>query len=85
MSKENVRQMTGVIASVFSHTGYISKEEAKEISGMNDNEFEKAYAKASVISQNIINSKGNKVDAFISHIAKEIDDYSAHHGGKLFE
>ena len=85
MSKENVRQMTGVIASVFSHTGYISKEEAKEISGMDDNEFEKTYAKAAMISQNIINSKGNKVDAFISHIAREIDDYTAHHGGKLFK
>jgi hypothetical protein len=85
MSKENVRQMTGVIASVFSHTGYISKDEAKEISGMDDNAFEKAYAKAGVISQNIINSKGNKVDAFISHIAREIDEYTANCGGKLFK
>lgn len=85
MAKEKVRQMNGVIASVFSHTGYISKDDAREISGMEDSEFEKAYTKAGVISQKIINSRGNKVDAFISHISKEIDDYTAHYGGKLFD
>jgi hypothetical protein len=85
MSKENVRQLTGVVASVFSHTGYISKEEAKEISGMDENEFEKTYAKAGVMSQKIIHSKGNKVDAFISQIAREINEYTTHYGGKLFK
>ena len=85
MAKEKVRQINGVIASVFSHTGYISKEDAMEISGMDESEFEKVYAKAGVISQKIINTEGNKVDAFISHIASEIDEYSAHYGGKLFK
>ena len=85
MSKENVRQLTGVVSSIFSHTGYISKDEAKEISGMDEHEFEKTYAKAGVMSQKIIHSKGNKVDAFISQIAREINEYTAHYGGKLFK
>ncbi len=35
--------MTGVFASVFSHAGHISKEEAKEISGLDDSSFEEVY------------------------------------------
>jgi hypothetical protein len=31
-----------VFASVFTHAGHITKEEAKEISGLADHEFEKA-------------------------------------------
>ena len=85
MTKEKIRHMNGVIASVFSHTGYISKEDAKDISGLKDSEFDKVYAKAAEISQQIIVTKGNKVDAFIDHIARQIGDYTAHYGGKLFE
>lgn len=85
MAKEKVRRMNGVIASVFSHTGYISKEDAKEISGLAESEFDEVYAKAAVISQKIIKAEGNKVDAFIKHIAKEIDAYTAHYGGELFK
>ncbi|MGC9964436.1 MAG: hypothetical protein ABSE08_03430 [Syntrophobacteraceae bacterium] len=36
MAKEEVRQMTGLFASIFAHTGHISKEDAKEISGLDD-------------------------------------------------
>ncbi len=85
MAKEKIRRMNGVIASVFSHTGYISKEDAREISGLDDSEFDKVYAKAAAISQKIINTGGNKVDAFIEHIAKEIDADTAHYGGKIFK
>jgi hypothetical protein len=85
MAKEKVRRINGVIASVFSHTGYISKEDAQEISGLDDSEFNKVYAKAAEISRKIIRAEGNKVDAFIEHIAREIDAYTAHYGGKLFK
>ena len=44
MVKEKVRQLNGVFASVFAYAGHITKEEAKEISGLADHEFEKAYA-----------------------------------------
>jgi len=37
MSKEKVRRLTGVMASVFSLIGHISKEEAKKISGLGEN------------------------------------------------
>ena len=45
MAKEQVKKMTGVFASVFAHAGHISKEDAKEISGLDDHDFEKVYAK----------------------------------------
>ncbi len=85
MSKEKVRRLNGVIASVFYHTGYISKEDAKDISGLEDSEFEKIHAQAAIISRQIIEAKGNKVDAFIMHIAREIDEVTAQAGGKLFK
>ena len=85
MAKEKVRRINGIIASVFSHTGYITKEDAREISGMDDSEFDKVYAKAAEISQKIIKAGGNKVDAFIEHIAREIGAYTDDYGGKLFK
>jgi GxxExxY protein len=34
MAKEKVKHLSGVFASVFAHAGHITKEEAKEISGL---------------------------------------------------
>ena len=34
MAKEKVKHLSGVFASVFAHHGHITKEEAKEISGL---------------------------------------------------
>ncbi len=50
MPKEKIRKMTGIFASVFAHTGHISKDDAKEISGLDDHAFEEAYSKASNIA-----------------------------------
>ena len=50
MAKEKVKHMTGVFASVLAHAGHISKEEAKEISGLDETSFEKVYGKASNIA-----------------------------------
>ena len=85
MSKEKVKQLTGVMASVFSHIGHISKEEAKKISGLGENEFNQAYEKAAGISDTILKTEGNKMDAFMEHFAKEIDAYFRHYGGKMLE
>lgn len=41
MSKEKVKEMNGIFASVFAHAGHITKEEAHEISGLEKKEFEK--------------------------------------------
>jgi hypothetical protein len=45
MAKEKVRHLSAIFASVFAHAGHITKEEAKEISGLADHEFETAYDK----------------------------------------
>ena len=84
MSKEKVQQMTGVFAAAFAHAGHISKEEAKEISGLDEHEFEKVYAKASNIADKVIQHQGNKMDKFLEHFGKEIDEYVAHFGDKFF-
>ena len=85
MSKEKVRQLTGVMASIFSHIGHISKEEAQKISGLGEKDFKEAYDKAAGISDRILKTEGNKMDTFMEHFGKEIDVYFRHYGGKMFE
>jgi hypothetical protein len=85
MAKEKVRHLSGVLASVFAHAGHITKEEAKEISGLADHEFEKAYAKAANIAEQVMQHEGEKMDKFLEHFAKEIELHMEHFGGKLFK
>ena len=85
MAKEKVKHLSGVFASVFAHAGHITKEEAKEISGLEEHKFEKAYDKAASISEKMTQAGGKKMDKFLEHFAKEIEEYTAHFGGKLFE
>jgi hypothetical protein len=85
MAKEKVKHLSGVFASVFAHHGHITKDEAKEISGLEDHEFEKAYTKASSIAENVMQHEGEKMDKFLEHFAKEIEKYTEHFGGKLFQ
>ena len=84
MSKEKVKHLSGVFASVFAHHGHITKEEAKEISGLEDHDFEKVYAKAANIADKVMQHEGDKMDKFLEHFAKEIDEYVAHFGEKFF-
>ena len=84
MAKEKVKQMIGVFASAFAHAGHITKEEAKEIAGLADDEFEKVYDKAASISEKMMQAGGKKMDKFLEHFAEEIEEYVAHFGGKLF-
>jgi len=85
MAKEKVKHLSGVFASVFAHHGHITKEEAKEISGLADYEFERAYDKASNIAEQVVQHEGEKMDKFLGHFAKEIEKYTEHFGGKLFK
>ena len=85
MAKEKVKHLSGVFASVFAHTGHITKEEAKEISGLTDHEFENAYKKASNIAENVMQHEGEKMDKFLEHFAKLIEEHMEHFGGKLFK
>ena len=84
MSKEIVKHMTGVFAAAFSHAGHISKDEAKEMSGLPAEDFEKVYAKASNIAEKVMQHEGNKMDKFLEHFAQEIDEYVKHFGTKFF-
>ena len=84
MAYQKVKHMTGVFASVFAHTGHISKEQAKEISGLPDTDFEKVYVKAAKIADKVGKAEGNKMDHFLNHFAKEIDEYVKEFGDKFF-
>ncbi|MBW1820022.1 MAG: hypothetical protein JRJ60_23015 [Deltaproteobacteria bacterium] len=85
MAKEKVKHLTGVFASVFAHAGHITKQEAQEISGLADHEFEKAYDSASKIAEKTMQAGGKKMDKFLEHFGEEIDHYMDHFGGKLFK
>jgi hypothetical protein len=75
MPKQEIKKMTGIFAAVFAHTGHISKEDAKEISGLDDNSFEEAYQKASTAADKIMKAGGKKMETFIAHYAETIDKH----------
>ncbi|MBW2517489.1 MAG: hypothetical protein JRE88_11965 [Deltaproteobacteria bacterium] len=85
MAKEKVKHLSGVFASVFAHAGHITKEDAKEISGLEHHEFEKAYDKAASIAEKVMQHEGEKMDTFLEHFAKEIEQHMDYFGGKLFK
>jgi hypothetical protein len=84
MNKDKVKHLTGVFASMFAHSGHITKEEAKEISGMSDHEFEKAYNKASAIADKVLKSGDGKMGKFMDHLAKEVEKDIEGFGEKIF-
>jgi hypothetical protein len=53
MAKEKVKHLSGVFTSVFAHAGHITKEEAKEISGLADHEFDKALGQIQLLNLSI--------------------------------
>lgn len=75
MRKDKVKKMSGVLASVFAHSGHISKEDAKEISGLDDSAFEEVFEKASRIADRFIEKESVKMDHFAEHFGKEIEEY----------
>ena len=85
MAKEKVKYLSGVFASVFAHGGHITKEEAKDISGLADHEFEKAYDSASKIADKAMQHEGEKMDKFLEHFAEEIEKWTEHFGGRIFK
>ena len=83
MAKEKIKKLSGVLASVFAHAGHISKEEAKEISGLDDQSFEETYSEASSIADNFMDAEGDKMDKFIEHFSAKMEEYLKGYGGKL--
>jgi hypothetical protein len=84
MAKEKVKQMSAVFVSVFAHAGHLTKKEAKEMSGLDDAAFDKAYKKAGKIADKVMKAEGNKMDKFLEHFGKEIDQFAKSFAGKLF-
>ena len=85
MAKEKVKHLSAVFASVFAHHGHITKEEAKEISGLQESEFDQAYDKAADIANKVMQHEGEKMDKFLEHFAEEIEKWSEHFGGNIFK
>ena len=83
--KEHVRKMSGVLASVFAHTGHITKKEAKEISGLDNSAFEEAFEKASRVADKFLETEGKKLDKFSEHFGKEIEAYMREVFGHLLD
>jgi len=75
MSKEDVRKMTGMFAAMFSHTGHISREEAKEISGLDAETFEEVHSKASNIIERFEQHEEKRVDKLMDHFGEEVEEY----------
>ena len=75
MAKHHIRKMCGTLSSVFAHTGHISKDEAKEISGLDDSSFEEVFEKASRVADKFLEAEGKKLDKFSEHFGKEVEDY----------
>jgi hypothetical protein len=64
------RQAPQRIVSLFALAGHISKEDAKEISGLDNHAFEHAYDKASNIAESVMQHEGKEMDKFLEHFAK---------------
>jgi hypothetical protein len=84
MAKEKVKHLSAVFVSIFAHAGHITKEEAKEMSGLDDAAFDKAYNKAGKIADKVMKAEGNKMDKFLDHFGAEIDKFAETFAGKLF-
>ena len=84
MPKKAIQKMNGVFASVFAHHGHITKDQAKELSGLEDHEFDHVYDKAANIADKIMKTEGNKMDKFLEHFGKEIDVFMKEFGDKIF-
>jgi len=70
MAKEKVKHLSAVFASVFAHHGHITKDEAQEISGLADHEFDHAYDKAAGIADKVMQHEGEKMEKFMEHFAE---------------
>jgi len=85
MAKEKIKKMSGIFASVFAHAGHISKDEAREISGLDDKGFEEAYSEASNIADKFMDAEGQKMDKFIEHFGAKMEEYMKGYGGHLLK
>jgi hypothetical protein len=86
MSKQHIREIiSGMLASVFAHTGHISKDDAKKISGLDDSAFEEVFEKASSVADKFLDAEGKKLDKFCEHFGKEVEEHMRKVWGHLLD
>ena len=73
--KEHVKKVNAVICAYFAHTGYLTKEEARELCGLNESAFDEAYAKAGNIFSKIGSEPDKGASKLFEHLAQEVDEY----------
>ena len=74
-TKEHVQKVNAVICAYFVHAGHLTKEEAKEMSGLDADHFEDAYAKAGTIFAKIGSEPDKGLAKLFSHLGEEVDEY----------
>ena len=76
MSKhEPVKKVNAVICAYFAHTGYLTREEAKELCGLDESHFEEAYAKAGNIFAKIGSEPDKGIAKLFAHLGQEVEEY----------
>lgn len=73
MPKENIRKVLGVTAAVFARMGQLSPEEAREMSGLDQQAFDEAMHKARKAEDELKAAK--KEPSFYDIVSKAADEY----------
>jgi len=73
MAKENARKVLGVTAAVFAQMGSLSREEALEISGLDEKTFDEVVRKAQAAEDALKAAK--KEPSFYDVVAKAAGEY----------
>ena len=73
--KEHVKKVNAVVCAFFAHTGYLTKEEARELCGVSESAFEEAYGKAGKIFSKIGSEPDKGVSKLFDHLGQEVEEY----------
>lgn len=73
--KEHVQQVTAVVCAYFVHAGHLTREEAKDISGLDEDHFQQAYDKASSIFAKIGAEPDKGLGKLFTYLGEEVDEY----------
>lgn len=74
-NKEHVQQVTAVVCAYFVLAGHLTKEEARQMSHLDDARFDDAYAKASAIFAKIGTDPDKGLGRLFTHLGEEVDEY----------
>lgn len=75
MPKPHIQKSVGVLVSTFAHLGHITREEAQEMSGLDDATFAEAYDKAKGVAQSVKECDTDKEKTFYDKLYNELNSY----------